>query len=81
MADKNDSTPVEYSTFAGDLIDDLYQANAIAEGANSIIGEGTEWESSDELNSVRRLLRLLNEKIGCVITSLDRTQFKYAVKA
>lgn len=80
MADENDSTTREYFDFSCDVIQDLYQAQSIATGANCIIGECTDWETSEELMSVRNLLEVLKHKIGSVITTMDGSEFKYAAK-
>lgn len=80
MADSNDSTTSNYSDFAGKLINDLFQAKALAMGVDCIINDGTKWEESEELGYAKRLINILDEQLGSVISSLDRTQFEYTIK-
>ena len=75
------STPTpEYSDFASSTMHEIHAAASLVAGAKSLVFEHSEGESNTELVQVRYLLRMAEDKLDSIVSSIDKSSFSYTLK-
>lgn len=70
----------DYFSFVCEVTHRLYDAMSLLQGAQSLMCAHSDWESSDELCGVLRLMRMLGDDLEGTIHSVDASSFAYVLK-